>query len=55
MTHGKTYNKLPRRINHNATKSKTNTSILTFDFGVELFSHLSDFLLSESVGLFFQH
>ena len=25
MTHGKTYNKSPRRINHKATKSKTNT------------------------------
>ena len=25
MTHGKTYNKPPRRINHKATKSKTNT------------------------------
>ena len=25
MTHGKTYNELPRRINHKATKSKTNT------------------------------
>ena len=25
MTHGKTCNKLPRRINHKATKSKTNT------------------------------
>ena len=24
-THGKTYNKSPRRINHKATKSKTNT------------------------------
>ena len=24
MTHGKTYNKLPRRINHKATKSKSN-------------------------------
>ena len=24
MTHGKTYNKSPRRINHKATKSKTN-------------------------------
>ena len=24
-THGKTYNKPPRRINHKATKSKTNT------------------------------
>ena len=26
MTHGKTYNKSPRRINHKATKSKTNTA-----------------------------
>ena len=25
MNHGKTYNKSPRRINHKATKSKTNT------------------------------
>ena len=25
MTHGKTYNKSPRIINHNATRSKTNT------------------------------
>ena len=25
ITHGKTYNKSPRRINHKATKSKTNT------------------------------
>ena len=25
MTHGKTYNKSLRRINHKATKSKTNT------------------------------
>ena len=25
MTHGKTYNKSPRRINHKATKSKTKT------------------------------
>ena len=25
MTHGKTYNKSPRRIHHKATKSKTNT------------------------------
>ena len=27
MTHGKTYNKSPRRINHKATKSKTNKSL----------------------------
>ena len=25
MTHGKTYNQSPRRINHKATKSNTNT------------------------------
>ena len=25
MAHGETYNKSPRRINHKATKSKTNT------------------------------
>ena len=28
MTHGKTYNKSPRRINQKATKSKTNTGTL---------------------------
>ena len=28
MTHGKTYNKSPRRINHKATKSKTNTGTI---------------------------
>ena len=27
MTHGKTYNKSPRRTNHEATKSKTNTAL----------------------------
>ena len=32
MTHGKTYNKSPRRINHKATKSKTNTGTTTLDF-----------------------
>ena len=30
MTHGKTYNKSPRRINHKATKSKTNTGTTAF-------------------------
>ena len=30
MTHGKTYNKSPRRINHKATKSKTNTEVFTW-------------------------
>ena len=31
MTHGKTYNKSPRRINHKATKSKTNTGATTLE------------------------
>ena len=35
MTHGKTYNKSPRRINHNATKSKTNTGITALERSVE--------------------
>ena len=30
ITHGKTYNKSPRRINHKATKSKTNTGTTLF-------------------------
>ena len=35
MTHGKTYNKSPRRINHKATKSKTNTGTTALDRSVE--------------------
>ena len=35
MTHGKTYNKSPRRINHKATKSKTNTGITALERSVE--------------------
>ena len=36
MTHGKTYNKSPRRINHNkATKSKTNTCTTALERSVE--------------------
>ena len=35
MTHGKTYNKLPRRINHKATKSKTNTGTTALERSVE--------------------
>ena len=35
MTHGKTYNKSPRRINHKATKSKTNTGTTTLERSVE--------------------
>ena len=35
MTHGKTYNKSPRRINHNATKSKTNIGTTALEWSVE--------------------
>ena len=35
MTHGKTYNKSPRRINQKATKSKTNTGITALERSVE--------------------
>ena len=35
MTHGKTYNKSPRRINHKATKSKTNTGTSALERSVE--------------------
>ena len=35
MTHGKTYNKSPRRINHKATRSKTNTGITALERLVE--------------------
>ena len=35
MTLGKTYNKSPRRINHKATKSKTNTGITALERSVE--------------------
>ena len=35
MTHGKTYKKYPRRINHKATKSKTNTGTTALERSVE--------------------
>ena len=35
MTHGTTYNKSPRRINHKATKSKTNTGTTALERSVE--------------------
>ena len=35
MTHGKTYNKSPRRINHKATRSKTNTGTTALERSVE--------------------
>ena len=34
-THGKTYNKSPRRINHKATKNKTNTGTTALERSVE--------------------
>ena len=35
MTHGKKYNKSPRRINHKATNSKTNTGTTALERSVE--------------------
>ena len=35
MTHGKTYSKSPRIINHKATKSKTNTGTIALERSVE--------------------
>ena len=35
MTHGKTYNISPRRINNKATKSKTNTGTTALERSVE--------------------
>ena len=35
MTHWKAYNKSPRRINHKATKSKTNTGTTALERSVE--------------------
>ena len=35
MTHGKTYNKSPRRINHKATKNKTNTGTTALERSIE--------------------
>ena len=35
MTHGKIYNKLPCRINHKATRSKTNTGTTALERSVE--------------------
>ena len=35
MTHGKTYNKSPRRINHKATRSKTNTGTTALERSAE--------------------
>ena len=35
MTHGKTYNKSPRRINHKATRRKTSTGTTALERSVE--------------------
>ena len=35
MTHGKTYNKSPRRMNHKETKSKINTGATALERSVE--------------------
>ena len=35
MTRGKTYNKSPRRINHKATKIKTNNGTYALELSVE--------------------
>ena len=35
MTHGKAYNKSPRRINHKATRSKTNIGTTALEQSVE--------------------
>ena len=35
MTHGKTYNKSPRRINHKATKNKTKSGATALERSVE--------------------
>ena len=41
MTHGKTYNKSPRRINHKAIKSKTNTGTTALEMSVEQITSIS--------------
>ena len=58
MTHGKTYNKSPRRINHKATKSKTNTGTTALERSVEQTAggfkallQLADFTLGPDVTL----
>ena len=42
MTHGQTYNKSPRRINHKATKSKTNTGTTALERSVEQTTEVLD-------------
>ena len=54
MTDGKTYNKSPRRINHKATKSKTNTEttalgIICSTYTYSLFLRYLMFLIKPSL------
>ena len=58
MTHGKAYNKSPRRINHKATKSKTNTGTTALERSVEQTTggfkallHLANFTLGPDATL----
>ena len=58
MTQGKTYNKSPRRINHKATKSKTNTGNTALEWSVEQTTggskallHLANFTLGPDATL----
>ena len=59
MTHGKTYNKSPRRINHKATRSKTNTGTTALERSVEqttggfkAFLQLANFTLGPDATLY---
>ena len=66
MTHGKTYKKSPSRINHKATRSKTNTGTTALERSVEqttggfkallqldIFILMSDFICHFSLPSFF--
>ena len=56
MTHGKTYNKSPRRINHKATKTNTGTTALERSVeqttgGVKALLQLANFTLGPDATL----
>ena len=54
MTHGKTYNKSPRRINHKATMSKTNigtTALEQTTGGIKALLQLANFTLGPGATL----
>ena len=51
MTHGKTYNKSPRRINHKATKSKSKSRTLSFRFtSLNVITSLNATIMSSQYG-----